>query len=98
MIPRKPTQADCEFWGDGATVAPMLGRHVGAADIEVIRHPDGKVRVPWVVDERDDLHGLREGLTVWTTFWGGRSSGCSRRRGRSASAGPRAASHATRST
>lgn len=71
MIPRKPTQADCEFWGEGATVGPMLGRHVGAADIEVVRHPDGRVRVPWVIDDRDDLSGLREGLTVWTTFWGG---------------------------
>lgn len=71
MIPRKPTAADCAFWGDGATVGPMLGRHVGAADIEVIRHPDGRVRVPWVIDDRDDIAGLREGLTVWTTFWGG---------------------------
>ena len=71
MIPRKPTEADCEFWGEGATVGPMMGRHVGAADIEVVRHPDGRIRVPWVIDERDDIHGLREGLTVWTTFWGG---------------------------
>jgi hypothetical protein len=69
--PRLPTQADVDYWGDGAVVRPMRGDHVGAANIQVIRHPDGRVRVPWVVDERDDLVGLREGLTVWTTFWGG---------------------------
>lgn len=71
MKPRPPTEADVEFWGEGATIGPMLGSHLGAADISVIRHPDGKVRVPWVVDERDELVGLREGMTVWTTFWGG---------------------------
>lgn len=71
MQPRTPTSEDCDFWGEGATVGPMLGRHVGAADIMVIRHPDGRVRVPWVVDERDKIEGLPEGLTFWTTFWGG---------------------------
>lgn len=71
MRPRTPTAEDCALWGEGASIGPMLGRHVGAEDIQVIRHPDGRVRVAWVIDERDDLTGLREGLTVWTTFWGG---------------------------
>lgn len=73
MMPRQPTQADVEFWGEGATIGPMMGRHLGAADIEVIRHPDGRVRVPWVLDERDNDQGvvLGEGVTFWTTFWGG---------------------------
>lgn len=77
MIPRKPTEEDCEFWGDGAVVGPMLGSHLGAADIKVIRHPDGRVRVPWVPDERDEQYGLfatderANNFTVWTTFWGG---------------------------
>lgn len=72
MTPRQPTQADCEFWGEGATIGPMKGRHIGAADIQVI-HQKGKVRVPWVPDERDQLVGcgLTEGFTFWTTFWGG---------------------------
>ena len=71
MIPRTPTQEDCDLWGDGAIVGPMMGRHLDAADIEVIRHPDGRIRVPWVLDDRDNIEGLREGFTVWTTFWGG---------------------------
>lgn len=71
MRPRNPTEEDCQFWGEGATIGPMMGRHVGAQDITVIRHPDGRVRVPWVIDERDNIDGLREGMTVWTTFRGG---------------------------
>lgn len=72
MEPRKPTQSDVEFWGEGATIGPMMGRHLGAADIEVIRHPDGRVRVPWVLDERDEpcCDNLDQ-RTLWTTFWGG---------------------------
>lgn len=70
MEPRKPTQKDCDFWGEGATIGPMMGRHLGAEDIEVIRHPDGRIRVPWVSDSRDSLQTIK-GETVWTTFWGG---------------------------
>lgn len=59
------------MWGDGATIGPMRGDHVGAGNILVVRQPGNIIRVPWVLDERDDITGLREGFTVWTTFWGG---------------------------
>lgn len=71
MKPRIPTQEDCEFWGADSRIIPMRGDHVGAANIKVIRTSDGTIKVPWVVDERDNIEGLREGFTVWTTFWGG---------------------------
>jgi len=71
LKPRTPTQADCDFWGEGATIGPMRGDHVGATNIEVIRQKNGIIRVPWVLDDRDNLEGLKEGFTVWTTFYGG---------------------------
>ena len=71
MKPRNPKQEDCELWGEGATIGPMMGRHLGAEDIMVIRHPDGRVRVAWVQDERDAVQGLPHDATLWTTFWGG---------------------------
>lgn len=50
----------------------MMGRHLGAADIEVIKHPDGRIRVPWVLDERDaPCCSNTDQRTFWTTFWGG---------------------------
>lgn len=73
MKPRMPTQEDVEFWGQEAEIKPMLGSHVGAQDIYCIRHPDGRVRVPWVPDDRDAVKtmDLPDDTTFWTTFWGG---------------------------
>lgn len=78
MKPRKVTQEDAEFWSAGNdkfTIGPMLGRHVGAEDIPTVLKGNCQgqmiVKVAWVLEERDNISGLREGLTVWTTFWGG---------------------------
>lgn len=70
MKPRTPTEEDFELWGDGCTIGPMRGDHIGAGNIEVIRQAD-KIHVPWVFDERDEHANLLDGITVWTTFWGG---------------------------
>lgn len=74
MKPRPATEADCIFWSYGGTPAhlqPMMGRHLGAEDLPSVVRQGDKIRVPWVLDERDNIMGLREGMTVWTTFYGG---------------------------
>lgn len=48
----------------------MRGDHVGAENILVVLQGN-KVRVPWVLDDRDNIAGLTEGFTVWTTHYGG---------------------------
>lgn len=73
MKPRVPTPEDCAFWeqegGDPCVIIDMVGRHLGAEDIKVIKQ-GSKVRVPWVQDDRD-LSDVGSAYTTWTTFWGG---------------------------
>lgn len=74
MKPRNVTQEDAAFWeaqtGVAWSIGPMLGRHVGAEDVESVLKSRGVVKVAWVRDERDGGEP-EEGVTVWTTFWGG---------------------------
>ena len=81
MKPRPATQEDADFWSDEHItfeIGPMLGRHLGAEDIPAIlkgKAHDGTtvIKVPWETDDRDGDISVDHpnGLTVWTTFWGG---------------------------
>lgn len=84
MKPRAATQEDADFWNDNDQgivykIGPMLGEHLGAEDIPAVLKGYAErgrliIKVPWVLDERDNLEVMRMGAgteTVWTTFWGG---------------------------
>lgn len=80
MKPRQPTQEDVDFWnrndrGLKYVIGPMVGRHLGAEDIFVLKAQDHDgtwiIKVPWEQDDRDNPRMWSPRDTVWTTFWGG---------------------------